>query len=84
MSGLEGPFPYTHSMVVQVQLPDDIARSLAGRADDLPRVLLESAALEGYRSGRLTDAQVRRMLGFGTRMEVDAFLKEHEVWLQYD
>ena len=28
----------------------------------------------------LTAAQLRRLLGFETRMQVDAFLKEHEVY----
>lgn len=28
----------------------------------------------------LTPAELRRLLGFETRMQVDAFLKEHEVY----
>ena len=28
----------------------------------------------------ITAAQVRRLLAFGTRMQVDAFSKEHEVY----
>jgi hypothetical protein len=36
--------------------------------------------LEAYRSHALTAAQLRRLLGFQTRMQVDAFLKEHEVF----
>ena len=50
---------------------------------DLARAALESLALEGYRSGALTQSQVRPMLGFQTRMEVDGFLKEHSVYLEY-
>ena len=46
---------------------------------DLPRAALESLALEAYRSHALTAAQLRRLLGFETRMQVDAFLKEHEI-----
>lgn len=66
-----------------VQLPEDVARHLASRWRDLPRAALESLALEGYRSGALTQSQVRRMLGFQTRMEVDGFLKDHGVNLEY-
>jgi hypothetical protein len=33
-----------------------------------------------YRSRALTAAQLRRLLGFDTGMQVDAFLKEHEVY----
>lgn len=32
------------------------------------------------RSHALTAAQLRRLLGFQTRMQVDAFLKEHEAY----
>jgi hypothetical protein len=41
---------------------------------------LESLALEAYRSRVLTTTQIRRLLGFETRMQVDAFLKEHEIY----
>jgi hypothetical protein len=64
-------------MQITLELPDEIAVGL----NDLPRALLESFALEGYRSGRLTEEQVRRILGYGTRMQVDGFLKEHGVYL---
>jgi hypothetical protein len=39
-----------------------------------------SLALDGYRSRVLTAAQLRRLLAFETRMEVDAFLKKHEIF----
>ena len=50
---------------------------------NLPRALLESFALEGYRSGKLTEEQIRRILGFGTRTQVHGFLKDHGVYLNY-
>jgi len=65
-------------MQITLELPDEIA----GELTDLPRALLESFALEGYRSGRLTEEQVRKILGYGTRMQVDGFLKEHGVYLK--
>jgi hypothetical protein len=49
---------------------------------DLHRAELERQALEGYRSGALTHAQVRRLLGFETRGEVDGFLNQHGVYLE--
>jgi hypothetical protein len=70
-------------MEIMVQLPEDVARRLAEQWQDLPRAALESLALEGYRSGALTQAQVRRMLGFETRLQVDGFLKDHGVSLEY-
>ena len=69
-------------MTVQVDLPEDIARALGGERD-LSRTALEGLALEGYRSGRLSEEQVRRMLGFESRLEVHAFLKEHQTYLNY-
>ncbi len=70
-------------MRITLELPEDIAQELEARWRDLPRGALESLAVEGYRSGALTMAQVRRLLGYQTRMEVDAFLKKHEVYLEY-
>jgi hypothetical protein len=68
------------AMQIMLELPEDIAQGLESRWKDLPRAALESLALEAYRSRALTAAQIRRLLGFPTRMQVDAFLKEHEVF----
>jgi len=51
---------------------------------DPARLAVEAAALEGYRSESLSESDVRKMLGFDTRMEVHAFLKENGVYLHYD
>jgi hypothetical protein len=68
------------TMQITLELPEDIAQGLGSRWKDLPRAALESLALEAYRTQALTMAQLRRLLGFETRMQVDAFLKEHEVY----
>ena len=70
-------------MQITLELSDDVAQSLEAQVKNLPRALLESFALDGYRSGKLTEEQVRRILGYGTRMQVHAFLKEHKVYLNY-
>ena len=67
-------------MQITIELPEDIAVRLESKWKDLPRAALESLALEAYRSHALTAAQLRRLLGFETRMQVDAFLKEHEIF----
>ena len=67
-------------MQITIELPEDIAVGLESKWKDLPRAALESLALEAYRSRALTAAQLRRLLGFETRMQVDAFLKEHEIF----
>ena len=74
---------YLRSMDVQLQIPDDVARVIQNQQPDLSRAALEALALEEYRSERLSEGQVRRMLGFRTRMQVHTFLKAHNVYLNY-
>ena len=66
-------------MQITIELPEDIAVGLESKWKDLPRIALESL-LEAYRSRALTTAQLRRLLVFETRMQVDAFLKEHAIF----
>ena len=64
---------------ITLRLPDDIAHGLVAKWKNLPRAALESVALEGYRAGALTTAQVGRLLEFQTRYELDGFFKQHGV-----
>ena len=66
-------------MNLTVTLPDDLAQRLGADGGDLARRALEALALEGYLSGKLTRPELRRALGYGTRAELDGFLKEHGV-----
>jgi hypothetical protein len=70
-------------MQVAIELPEDIAEGLRTKWKDLPRHVLEAFALEGYRSGALTESQVRRVLGFESRLEVNSFLRDHGVYYHY-
>jgi len=67
-------------MQITFELPEDIANGLQSKWKDLSRAALESLALEAYRSRALSAAQLRRLLGFETGMQLDAFLKEHEIY----
>ena len=67
-------------MQITLELPEDIVQELRSKWKDLPRAALESLALEAYRAHALTAAQLRRLLGFETCMQVDSFLKDHEVY----
>ena len=71
-------------MEVTVTIPEDIAAQLHTKWQDLPRAALESLAVEAYRSGTLTKMQIRRLLGFQTPMELDGFLKQAGIFLDYD
>jgi hypothetical protein len=68
-------------MQVTLELPEDLARRLAADASGLSRAALEALALEGVRSGKLTVAQARRLLGIRSRYEMDGLLKAHGVML---
>ncbi len=70
-------------MLVTLDLPDELAAALLAQGSDLPRSALESIALEAYREHKLSTAQLRRLLGFESRYELDGFLKQREVWLEY-
>ena len=70
-------------MTITVEIPEELARQLIAAGKDPARAALEAIILEGYRSDRLSEAEIRNLLGFDTRMEVDAFLKEHGAFLRY-
>jgi predicted HTH domain antitoxin len=66
-----------------IELPEELLAALASSGSDLPRAAFEAIALEAYRERKLSTAQLRRLLGYQTRMEVDGFLKDHGVELEY-
>ena len=68
---------------VTITLPDELLEALTASGEELSRTALEALSLQAYRTRKISAAQLRRMLGFQTRMEVDAFLKEHGVELEY-
>ena len=61
---------------------EDIGRQLESAWGDMPRRALEAIAVEGYRSGALTRAEVGRVLGL-SYWETEAFLKERQAYLSY-
>lgn len=69
-------------MDLTVKIPDDLAPRL-NAGGDLSRRALEALALEEFKSGRLTNPELRRLLGFATRQAVDGFLKAHGVAMDY-
>jgi len=71
-------------MEITLNIPDEFARKITPEGSDPARIALEALALEGYRAQRLSESAVRQMLGFETRMQVHAFLKQHGVYLHYD
>ena len=69
-------------MNVTVPIPDDFAARFGSEAD-LGRRALEALALEEFRAERLSKAELRQILGFETRGELDGFLKERGIFEEY-
>jgi hypothetical protein len=69
-------------MQVTVEMPDQVARQWGETPDAVGRRVLEDAAVERYRAGRLSQRQVGAMLGLDY-WQTDAFLTERGVPLNY-
>ncbi len=61
-------------MELVLHIPDEFAEQLGAHGD---------VARQAYRAGRLTKAELRRLLGIGSRYELDGFLKAHDVYEPY-
>ena len=70
-------------MNVAIEIPDDIGRVLAAQSGGVSRAVLEAVAIEAYRSGSITPAQVQQMLGLRSRWETEAFLKRARAFHDY-
>ncbi|MGH9351617.1 MAG: UPF0175 family protein, partial [Terriglobia bacterium] len=70
-------------MAVKIELLEDIESCLQREWKDLSRHTLESLAIEGSRADVLSRSQVRRMLGFEMRAEVDEFMKRAGIAFDY-
>jgi len=68
---------------VAIEIPDDIGRVLAAKAGGVSRAVLEAVAVEAYRSGAITTAQVQQMLGLRSRWETESFLQRAEAYHDY-
>ena len=62
-------------MVLELQVPDDIAEKLVKKWTDLPRCALEALAVDAYRERVLTAYEVQRLLGLSSRWKTEEFLK---------
>jgi hypothetical protein len=58
-------------MTITLSIPDDLAAWLGG-AENVSRRALAFGLAE-YQAGRLTGPELRRLLGFGTRYELNGF-----------
>lgn len=70
-------------MNVAIEIPDDVGRELGAHASEVSRAVLQAVAVEAYRAGRITPAQVQQMLGLRSRWETEAFLRHAEAYHDY-
>lgn len=71
-------------MQITIEIPDTLANQLQINREDLERKMLELCVIEAYRDGRISSGKARELLGFSTRLELDAFFKERSVDLNYN
>jgi predicted HTH domain antitoxin len=69
-------------MEVTVKMPDTLARQWGDTPEAVGRHVMEDAAIEGYRAGRLSQRQVGEMLTLDY-WQTEAFLKGRGVVLNY-
>ena len=69
-------------MQVTVEMPDHVARQWGETPNAVGRHVMEDAAIEGYRAGRLSQRQVGDMLGLDY-WQTETFLSERAVPLNY-
>ena len=70
-------------MQVTFDIPDTLAAQIIAAGKEPSRAALELLAVEGYRTRKLSENEVRTMLNFSTSMQVHALLKQHDVYLNY-
>lgn len=74
--------PESLAIDVVVSIPDPVARQWGDTPQAIGRHVVEDAAIERYRAGRLSHRQVGEALGLDY-WQTEAFLKEREVPLNY-
>lgn len=70
-------------MNIAIDIPDHIGQVLSAQTGSLSRVVLESVAIEAYRSGTITAAQVQELLGLHSRWETESFLHRSAAYNDY-
>lgn len=70
-------------MNISIEVPDEVADQIGTRWTDLPRATLEALVAEACREKVISEPQAQKMLGLDSRFELDSFLKEKRVYLDY-
>ncbi|AFZ51897.1 UPF0175 family protein [Dactylococcopsis salina] len=71
-------------MQITIEIPDDFAQRLDQTAGNLSQRLLELMVADAYSQGKINTAEVRQILQLPTRLSVHSFLKQMNIYLNYD
>jgi hypothetical protein len=71
-------------MTIDLPIPAALSETLRTQFTDLPKAALEGVALEGYRQGILSLAQVRELLDLPSRWAAQGFLEKFGCWPDYE
>ena len=66
-------------MKVTFDIPDDLASALIPEGQDPARIALEAWGLEAFRERRLSEFQLRTLLGLPSRWDLHGLLKERQI-----
>ncbi len=67
-------------MTITLNIPDLLAATIARSRPALDRAIIEGFAVESYREGLLSTAEIRGLLGHESRWETEEFLAAHDAW----
>jgi hypothetical protein len=70
-------------MAITIQLPREIEDSLRREIPNLDEATQEWFILANYQAGKFSAGDVAHILGFSTRQDVYAWLKDHGVPVNY-
>ncbi|MTJ14981.1 hypothetical protein FJR11_20845 [Anabaena sp. UHCC 0187] len=70
-------------MQITIEIPEDIGNQLQQNWQDLPQKILETLAIEAYRSGIMTAGQIQQLLEFDSLSKTQVFLNQSQVSLDY-
>lgn len=70
-------------MTISIDVPEDLVHRLQARWGNLSQRALEAVAVEAYRDGVISAAEVGRLLGHTSRWQTEAFLHEKQAYLHY-
>jgi len=70
-------------MQIEIDLPEDVVRDLESHWGNLSLRAAETLAIQGYREGILTEAQVQRMLNLPSRWALEEVLHRAKAYLDY-